>query len=605
MKEDTASVLGGTNFIANKEKKTSQINLSQKNKNKLSYLNDVIYQKLGCKQEVKSDECLPNSDALSNNLTNLESGFGGKSSLVSQLMGEEETEISLDYVNKGKNLASMINEMNKKKVSSKHVQGNKIKISQNKVQEKAITNNSVINNLNNQNYPISTLITKDKNQDNKSEISNSNLKLNLDFIEIKSLKLTASKTNFINSVNDILNFNSGSIRVNLNSFNLENFAKVLTSYEVLLKKVLNKILASKKTKKSDNLVEGIEGDKKIVLGTKLFIKETYELKQLINKKCNKILDSIKKSSYYNNNILSINDVKDANQELGYDYELGFLVESIKEYGKFISEEIKSYDINLLEEGRHEVNYFFNILGKNKIELSAGIKDICLVAYNTFNPNTIKDKNDKKKQLVGNMGLTNSLINGVKNDNKMQIQAVNSVNDPTQKSKLLGKIIIPNPQIKFKLSTQKISYLFNESEMEFYDIENWREIISNIIMYTEKKINLIGDTSIRPFINEFLKNQVAENEEIENNLKKQLQQTIQVDSDVEQNNLGILVSNHQQEEEDQQIVSQNNKKVKSSNNKVIQSIAEQNSQKFPQLDGFPNLNVHHKKMDDVDTDDEII
>jgi hypothetical protein len=476
---DVGSVIQGQNNVltfapekSNKPANNLSLFSSNSSKRKLNYINEIIYQKLGG-SEVFGNEVNPNSEVLSNQFTNIESSIG-KNNLMSLLIGEDEEYLLQEELNSKKNnISNLINELNKRKKKNVTTT-NRIKINQsNSLAFNAQTKNSknpisILQSSHREKEGPITLTEKLKENSNNN---NTNSKVLLDLGEIKGVKISASKINSSsNSVNDFISINLGLTRLNISGQNLKHAVSVLSSYEKIMKLLFKKV--AKLTSINEESSTSQSKTTEFSFARDLFIKESYDLKCLISAKSKKVYEIMLKNK---------EQYAYGGDELAMDFEFNFAIDSIKEYNNYLEKEILTYDKTLLSEGKYEVNYLFNILHKSRIEVVSGIKDFLVVFYNV--PNKLgKDEEPKENK-----------DKSVKESNTKEAQI-----------KLLGKLFLPNPSFKFKISPQKIYFSLNENEIEYFDLESWRKIIIFALDNLEEKLKKVQDVSIKPFIKEYLK-----------------------------------------------------------------------------------------------------
>lgn len=455
------------NVNANKQVANSlSLFSSSSSKRKLNYINEIIYQKLGG-SEVFGNDINPNSEVMSNQFTNIESSMG-KNNLMSLLIGDDE-ELLLyeDFKSKKNNISNLINELNKRKKKNT-APTNRLKMNQ--------SNSLAFNTQSKAKNPISILQSTQKEKDapiaiteKLNENSNNNNRVLLDFAEVKGIKITASKINSsANSVNDFISLNMGLSRLNLSGQNLKHAISVLSSYEKIMKLLFKKVV-SKVTSINEESPSSQSKTSEFSFARDLFIKESYDLKCLISAKSKRVYDTMLRNK---------EQFAYGGEECVMDYDFNFVTDNIKEYSNYLEKEIQAYDKTLLSEGKYEVNYLFNILHKSRIEVVAGIKDVLVVFYNI--PNKISKEEENKV---------------TKESNAKDAQI-----------KLLGKMLLPNPTFKFKISPQKIYFSFNENEIEYFDLESWRKIVIFALDTLEEKLKKVQEVNIKPFIKQYLKQQ---------------------------------------------------------------------------------------------------
>lgn len=270
-------------------------------------------------------------------------------------------------------------------------------------------------------------------------------------------KFNFSKMNTSNDrVNDTMITNIGLIRFNLNEDYISSIIKLFSSYKELIKAVLEKILNSENSKKQDNLV-----------------KELYDLKILI-------LDHPKMNDKKNSK-LAVNNGGELLSNINQDND------AILEYKEFLKTEISKYDKALIEEGKYEVNKFFNLLNKQQIDINITVQSAIIYAFGISNENN--------KLQFNNRPNTSRLSQEIK------------------VYKLLGKLVIPSSIFRITMSSQKISIKAYDMDLEYYDLEIWRRIISNLHDLFEKKILLLKNQTIKPFIDQFFQVQSIQQNEM--------------------------------------------------------------------------------------------
>lgn len=459
---------------------------------KLNFINEILAKKLGGNVNENETHNMPHYDALSNNFTNMESSLG-KNVFLNLLINEDE-EYSLIEETKNSNISSFINEMNKKKRAKNNFNlgnGNKtnkarIISKQNnstafasKLNNSSIINNSILN--------VNSNILNTNNKDNATVLSNNlNLKTNLDFAEIKGIKIVASKVNFSpTTVNDTISISSGLIRFNITENALKNILGVISSYEKLVKTVFRKLF--KYGESASKIISDNQNIKEFSIAKNLYLKETYEIRKLIASKTKTILKQMDKNKESFNM---------GSNEFGLDFDFDFLYTCIKEYSEYINNEVNNYDKVLLADGRHEVNYLFNILNKSRIELNLNVKDVVFVIYNIIS----KVKEEKPRKLSINNKAVSSHNKSIDNQSINQSVLATSINHV----KMLGKLIMPSPNMKFKLNPSKIYFSFMDIETEYYDLDSWRKIISTLVDHLEANLKQVKYYVIKPFIEDHLK-----------------------------------------------------------------------------------------------------
>lgn len=287
---------------------------------------------------------------------------------------------------------------------------------------------------------------------------NKRIELELGKIVAGGLKFNFTKINTSNNrVNDTLISNIGLIRFNINEDYLTSIIKLFSSYKLIIKSILEKILNSEHVKKQDNLV-----------------RELYDLKTLI-------LDHPKMNDKIRNNQLGVNNGGELLNNLNQD------TDAILEYRDFLKNELTKYDKSLLEQGRYEVNKFFNLLNKQQIDISVNLQSAIVYAFGIAN--------DQNKLQFNNRPNTSR------------------ANQDVNICKLLGKMVIPSSTFRLTMNTQKISIKAYEIDIEYYDLEIWRKIISNLVELFDKKILLLKNQTIKPFIDQFFQIQSIQQNEM--------------------------------------------------------------------------------------------
>lgn len=370
---DNYSVLGSaipmnSNILDHENRlnhENNNILIEKKNIKKLAYLNAALNKNLG------------SNDKDFNDINSVSQFNSIKPSFVNSILNDVE-QIEFDNKKNNSKLNDQINEMNRK-IKMKNVPSySNIK--------KNVTNNSNVSqvgktkiNIIKKSSMLDNIIEKKDEEDirsgNISAIDNSNT-VNLDFIEIKMVKLTGSKLNQSEGVLDSVQANVGTSRINLEKVNLSLFVKVLTNYESLVKDVIDKLITSKNNLKSKITTETEFGDpnkQHLILDGKSFIKENYDLKKLMSTKISKILSKLKISD----NNLNLNNSP-------YDFDLLSYINSIQDYHKLVLDEIKKYESFINLHGRLEINYLFSIILSKKLDFSFNSKEILIACYKSTN-----------------------------------------------------------------------------------------------------------------------------------------------------------------------------------------------------------------------------
>ena len=573
---DKASQFDPNEFSVAPKTKRDIMFHSQENKKKVNYLNEVLQKKLG--GEERTDFIGGNSDDVSNNFTSIDTSLTSNH-FINSLFHDDESEIILDD-RKTKNLSSLINDLNKKKKVQKNP-GNT-----NKFRLQAKSNlKPQFNNKPPVQIEAPTKIAflrDDKSRDDANTVKSSNVKIPLDFADIKGIKIQANKTNSGVNVNDSISVGLGNFRFNFSPNSLNHFLKVFKSYELIIKKLISKI-------SSDVNILDENKPNKIKM---LYIKESFELKTLILEKTNSLLKKLKNcnvGAISQNNNAQINENDDNNNYNNepYDMDVGFIVESMKEYSSYLDNEIKSMDKILLEEGNNEVNYLFNIFHKNKIDVSFNIQNIIMVAYNLVNQaSSILGNNNAQSKSKGILG--NSFVS--------------NPNTKEGVPKVLGKLLIPNYNMKLKITHQKVCLSAFESDIEFYDLEQWRKIFIYLIEFITSKIDYLKYYTVQPFIKEYFKEMNIDEENMRQDILNQIEmnknETIEnQNEDIELYNIHNKKDISDNEIEDEEIIDDKEQQIQMNSNNHFQNqneiITEGDTQVAASNKNEMNLNMKKK------------
>lgn len=358
-----------SNIIENdgKNNSGSGIIMEKKNIKKLVYLNAALNKNLG---SVDKDFNDVNSVSQFNSI---------KPSFVNSIFNDVE-QVEFDSKRNNLKLNDQINEMNRKNKMKNVPSSSNIKNNPSTSKNSQVGKTKI--NIIKKSSALDNIIERKEEDDIKSgNISALENNVNLDFIEVKSVRLTGSKTNQTDGVLDLIHASIGTTRINLEKVNLSLFVKILTNYETLVKDVIDKLITSKNNIKSRITTE-VEFDdpnkQHIIIDGKSFIKENYDLKKLMNSKISKILSKLK-----------INDINVNNSP--YDFDLLSYINSIQDYHKLIQDEIKKYESFINLNGRLELNYMFSMILSQRIDFAFNSKEVLLACYKSIPHNNSHSK----------------------------------------------------------------------------------------------------------------------------------------------------------------------------------------------------------------------
>lgn len=298
--------------------------------------------------------------------------------------------------------------------------------------------------------PSKETINKAKNKTEDVNLSNIPVKLELFTLQTLTFKFSKENEDSIH-VNDSLNISIDSVRLNFTSKLLKQAIDVISGYEGLIRRLLTpkpKVVE----KASSNLTNSLLKESQ----------EEYEMKETLQ-----LLRYIKKQMIdkhgLSEEILSIEESKRTaflkaitmNEANNNEANKPKINVQLVEYFYHVNSEIATYDVSLFKEGKYKLNSLFNFLNSKRIEATFDLKTFIIGSFN-------------------------------------------------DDSKLIGKLNSQAAYLKFKIAHNKIILVINDTIMEYYNLDSWKEIIEVSIITLENKILVYRSTIIEPFIEIHLK-----------------------------------------------------------------------------------------------------
>jgi hypothetical protein len=415
----TSDILSNAERSSNKGKiqQSNQNLYNAKNMQKLNFLNDALENIQSKNSNIKgsnknvnivnhqnsnsSSNFFNNSKHLKQANTNIKQNLvthflqddGGFSNQPLQRLPSSHAAIEEEKSVKSFNLSKMLNDYNKNITKEKK----SILVSNltSNVAQSSNKNKITISSSSNVNNKQSAIIHHQNNPEEKIHLNTFEiLPKQKSAVVVKFSKFKDTKdSKDLTSMNDgklieVLNITLGIIRANLNEDNISDNLIVLNDYAFL-----------KKGKKSKN-------SEKFPLLTKFmpvkFVQEIYNMQKYIK--------------------IQLNNSKDIPTSQ---------FQEISDFKQYINSQLKSYDSQLINQGKFEINYIFNKLNKKSFETNLNYSD-CVLFF--LNP------------------ITNSM---------------------------LGIAKLPKINLRFLLQSEKVSARAFDFEFDFYDVEKWRNAANQL------------------------------------------------------------------------------------------------------------------------------